>query len=77
MPKKNDQEVLRALKADANLPPIPIIVFTTTRNSDEIIRAYTEGANAFMTKPTSYEGYGDTLLAVDHYWLHLVQLLTA
>jgi two-component system, response regulator len=74
MPKKNGHEVLEVLKRDHALHTIPIVVFTTTRSSDEIIRAYQEGANAFMTKPTSFEGYRDTLLALDHYWLRLVQL---
>ena len=74
MPKKNGHEVLTVLKTDPQLHTIPIVVFTTTKNSDEIFRAYKEGANAFMTKPTSYEGFRNTLLAVDHYWLHLVQL---
>ncbi len=74
MPKKNGHEVLKVLKTDPQLHTIPIVVFTTTKNSDEIFRAYQEGANAFMTKPTSFEGFRDTLLAVDHYWLHLVQL---
>ena len=74
MPKKNGHEVLGAIKSNANLQTIPIIVFTTTRHIDEIIRAYKEGANAFMTKPTTFEGYRDTLRAVNHFWLHLVQL---
>lgn len=74
MPKKNGHEVLNILKTDPQLHTIPIVVFTTTKNSDEILHAYKEGANAFMTKPTSFEGYRDTLLAVDRYWLHLVQL---
>ncbi|MDT7043635.1 response regulator [Candidatus Nitronereus thalassa] len=74
MPKKNGHEVLGILKKDQDLYTIPIVVFTTTRNSEEIFRAYQEGANAFMTKPTSFEGYRDTLLALDYYWLHLVQL---
>lgn len=74
MPKKNGHEVLGVLKKDPDFYTIPIVVFTTTRNSEEIHRAYQEGANAFMTKPTSFEGYRDTLLALDHYWLHLVQL---
>lgn len=74
MPKKTGHEVLGAIKTDADLQTIPIVVFTTTRNKEEIIRTYKEGANAFMTKPTSFEGYRDTLLAVEHYWLNLVQL---
>ncbi len=74
MPKKNGHEVLRAVKTNPEVQTIPIIVFTTTRHDDEIIRAYKEGANAFMTKPSTFEGYRDTLRAVNHFWLHLAQL---
>ena len=74
MPKKNGYEVLGVLKTNPELQTIPIIVFTTTRHIDEIIRAYKEGANAFMTKPSTFEGYRDAFRAVDHFWLHLVQL---
>jgi len=74
MPKKNGHEVLAVIKGNPDLRTIPIIVLTTTRHIDEIVRAYKEGANAFMTKPTSFDGYQDALRAVDHFWLHLVQL---
>lgn len=74
MPKKNGHEVLHILKTHPDLQTIPIVVFTTTRNSEDILKTYKEGANAFMAKPTSFEGYRDTLLAVDNYWLRLVQL---
>ncbi len=74
MPKKNGHEVLRVVKTNPELQTIPIIVFTTTRHIDEIIQAYKEGANAFMTKPSTFEGYRDTFRAVDHFWLRLVQL---
>jgi CheY-like chemotaxis protein len=74
MPKKNGHEVLGVIKSNNALRTIPIIVFTTTKHIDEVIRAYKEGANAFMTKPTSFEGYRNTLKAIDHFWLHLVQL---
>ena len=74
MPKKNGHEVLRVVKTNPELQTIPIIVFTTTRHIDEIILAYQEGANAFMTKPSTFEGYRDTFRAVDHFWLRLVQL---
>ncbi len=74
MPKKNGHEVLRVVKNNAELRTIPIIVFTTTRHIDEITRAYKEGANAFMTKPSTFDGYRDTLRSLNHFWLHLVQL---
>ncbi len=74
MPKKNGHEVLGIIKADADFQTIPIVIFTTTKHHDEIIRAYNEGANAFLTKPTSFEGYCHTLQAIDRFWFQAVQL---
>ncbi len=74
MPKKNGHEVLGVIKTHADLQTIPIVIFTTTRHSDEIHRAYQEGANAFMTKPTSFEGYCHVLQTLDRFWFQVAQL---
>lgn len=74
MPKKNGIEVLSVLKADPQLQTIPIIVFTTTKNINHIIQTYKDGANAFMSKPTSYEGYVNALKAIECFWLTLAKL---
>jgi len=74
MPKKNGREVLNVLKYDPQLRTIPIIVFTTTKNMEHIIQTYKDGANAYMSKPTSYEGYVHALKAIEFFWLTLAKL---
>ena len=74
MPKKNGLEVLGVLKGDSQLRTIPIIVFTTSKNIDHITQTYKTGANAFMAKPMSYEGYVNRLKAIEFFWLTLAEL---
>lgn len=74
MPKKNGREVLKALKADPRWQHIPIIVFTTSKNIDHIIETYQDGANAFMSKPSTYEGYVQALQSIELFWLTLAEI---
>ena len=74
MPKKNGFEVLGTLRDDPQLRTIPIIVFTTTKNTSQIVQAYRAGANAFISKPTTYEGYVAILRAIEGFWLTLIEL---
>lgn len=76
MPKKNGLEVLRILKVHTTHQHIPIIVFSTTKHDEEIIQVYLEGANAFVAKPSSFEGYCQTLSTIDRFWFQAAQLPT-
>src|SRR5262245_28951056 len=51
MPKKDGREVLQEIKEDKLLKKIPVIVFTTTKNENEINRCYELGANSYIVKP--------------------------
>ncbi|SPF36962.1 Response regulator rcp1 [Syntrophobacter sp. SbD1] len=57
MPRKNGYEALQEIKSDPKLSTIPITVLTTSNNRDEITRCYRMGANSFVTKPASYDGF--------------------
>ena len=74
MPKKNGMEVIQVLKGDVRMRTIPIIVFSTTKNIDHILKSYKGGANAFMSKPNSFGGYVNALRAIECFWLTLAEL---
>ena len=59
MPRLGGFDVLRQLRADAAVTPIPVFVFTTTDNPHEIHRCYTLGAAACLVKPVDYGRFGD------------------
>ena len=69
MPKKDGREVLREIKQVPEFRKIPIIIFSTTNNRQEITRCYELGANSYITKPNSFEQLIQVVKTIRHYWL--------
>ena len=74
MPRKNGHEALREIREDPALRAIPVIVLTTTDADHEIGRSYDLGANAYMTKPVSFEGFVKAMQGLQQFWFEIVQL---
>ena len=74
MPKKDGREVLAELKSDARLRQIPIVVLTTSKTEEDIVRSYTLGVNSFITKPVTFEGLVDAMTVFTQYWFEIVAL---
>ncbi len=68
MPKMDGREVLKEIKQHPVFKRIPIIVFTTTKNENEIRRCYELGANTYVVKPVSFEGLLKVLDDIRGYW---------
>ena len=76
LPRKDGREVLRDMRADASLPPIPVLVLTTSTAKDDVCLLHRLGANCFLTKPATLEEYFDLIKAVEQFWGHCVRLPT-
>jgi len=74
MPKKDGREALKEIKADKTLRSIPIIVLTTSKAEEDILRTYNLGVNSFITKPVSFTGMLDVMKALNKYWFEIVEL---
>lgn len=70
MPKKDGREVLKELKSNADYKKIPVIIFSTTNNEQEMRRCYELGANSYITKPNSFENLIKTVAVLRSYWIH-------
>ena len=70
MPKKDGREVLKELKQHPELKKIPVVIFSTTNNEQEMRRCYELGANSYITKPNSFESLLKTVAALRIYWMH-------
>jgi len=55
MPKKDGREALQEIKADPRLRAIPVIVLTTSKADEDIIRSYGTGASSYITKPVVFK----------------------
>lgn len=74
MPKKDGREALREIRADRRLRHIPVVVLTTSRAPEDIVRSYRGGANSFITKPVTFEALCDLIGNLGKYWLEVVEL---
>ena len=74
MPKKDGREALKEIKEDPNLRCIPVVVLTTSKSEEDIVRSYEVGANSFITKPVTFDALVDVLRILRKYWLEIVEL---
>ena len=74
MPKKDGREVLKEIKQHPDLKKIPVIIFSTTNNEQEMRRCYELGANSYITKPNSFENLIKTVAALRSYWINTTSI---
>jgi CheY-like chemotaxis protein len=76
LPRMGGFEVLRALRADVDprLRRLPVVVFTTSSATSDVETAYDLHASSFVTKPTAFEHYLDTVRAFREFWLRVARL---
>lgn len=69
MPKKDGREVLGEIKSNPLLKDIPVVIFSTTNNEQEMKRCYQLGANSYITKPNSYHHLLEIIAQLRNYWI--------
>jgi CheY-like chemotaxis protein len=76
LPRMGGFEVLRALREDVDprLRRLPVVVFTTSATATDVDKAYDLHASSFVTKPTAFEHYLDTVRAFREFWLRVARL---
>ena len=74
MPRKDGREALKEIREDASLRKIPVIVLTTSKAEEDILRTYDLGVNSFITKPVSFSAMVEVMKTLNRYWLEIVEL---
>ena len=74
LPKKDGREVLAEVKEDARLRRIPVVVLTTSKAEEDILRTYDLHANCYITKPVDLEQFISVVRSIDDFWLSVVRL---
>jgi two-component system, response regulator len=74
MPRKDGREALKEIKSDPMLRRIPIVVLTTSKAEEDVLRSYDMGVSGFITKPVSFEGLVEVMRVVGRYWFEIVEL---
>lgn len=74
MPKKDGREALQEIKSDPRLRNIRVVVMTTSKAEEDIVRTYDLGASSYVTKPVTFGGLVDVIQTLGKYWLEIVEL---
>lgn len=74
MPKMDGRTALSHLKADPDLKRIPVVVLTTSKAEEDILRTYDLGVSSFIAKPVTFQGLVDVVRALNNYWIEIVEL---
>ena len=74
LPRKNRREVLAEIKADENIKHIPVVVLTTSRDEEDILKSYNLHANCYVVKPVEFESFVKAVQSIQHFWFSIVTL---
>lgn len=68
MPKVNGLEVLRTIKSDLSLRPIPVVMLTSSREEKDLAESYALGANAYVVKPVEFHQFLTAVRELGTFW---------
>jgi two-component system response regulator len=74
MPRKDGRTALREIKANPVLQRIPIVILTTSKAEEDIVRTYNLGVNSFICKPVTFESLVEIVKTLGRYWIEIVAL---
>lgn len=74
MPRKDGREALVEIKSDPRLRAIPVVVLTTSKAEEDILRSYNLGVSGYITKPVTFERLIEIMKILGRYWFDIVEL---
>jgi chemotaxis family two-component system response regulator Rcp1 len=74
LPRKDGREVLAEMKAHPDLRTIPVVILTTSRAEEDVVRTYRLHANAYVQKPVDFEAFIQVVKAIEDFWFSIVKL---
>ena len=74
MPRKDGRECIREIRVDSALRAIPIVVLTTSKAEEDVLRSYELGVNSFIKKPVTFQGLVEAVGILGRYWFEIVEM---
>jgi len=74
LPKKDGHEVLAEIKVEENLKSIPVVILTTSKTEEDILKTYNLHANCYITKPLDFDKFMEVIKSIGDFWLTIVKL---
>jgi CheY-like chemotaxis protein len=76
LPRRDGREVLAEIKADPELRIIPVVVLTTSKAEEDVLKAYGLHANCYITKPVDFASFAEVVRSIEQFWFTVVTLPT-
>jgi two-component system response regulator len=73
MPRMNGHEFVKKIKVDDRLKKIPIVILTTSKSDEDIIKSYTQGVSCYLTKPLGLAEFQKVVEALNNFWFTIVK----
>jgi two-component system response regulator len=74
LPKKDGREVLAEIKSDDKLKHIPVVILTTSRDEQDVLKSYNLHANCYISKPVELDQFIRVVKSIEDFWLGIVVL---
>jgi two-component system, chemotaxis family, response regulator Rcp1 len=74
LPRKDGRQVLKEIKSDESLKRIPVVVLTTSKSEEDVLRVYDVHANCYITKPVDFNRFMEVVKSIENFWLTVVTL---
>lgn len=68
MPKVDGLEVLRQMKDDSRLKQVPVVMVTSSREEQDLVRSYERGVNGYVVKPVDFQKFADAIKQIGYFW---------
>ncbi len=69
LPKIDGLEVLEKIKSDEQLSTIPVVVLTSSKEEQDVVKSYHLGVNSYIVKPVEFENFAKAIAEAGLYWL--------
>ncbi len=74
MPRMDGRTALEEIRKDPDLRKIPVVVLTTSKSEEDILKTYNLGVNSFITKPVTFDSLVEVVQVLNRYWIEIVAL---
>jgi chemotaxis family two-component system response regulator Rcp1 len=74
LPKKDGRQVLAEIKDDPDLKRIPVVIVTTSKSEEDVLKTYNLHANCYVTKPLDLDQFINVVQSIEQFWLTIVKL---
>jgi len=74
LPKKDGREVLTSIKANKRIKHIPVVILTTSKSEEDIVKSYELQASCYVTKPVDLDQFLEVVKSIGDFWLTIVKL---